>query len=314
MGNSPGTPETRADHDRRPGEELPTHSTTGDKARRSGLARKIIGGLALVFALAVVIDFTAAAYSEYRVSRSLRAGGELSADPEVTIHAFSFLAQALRSDYSNVEIKARADRRDIPGEIRVEATLNGVHLPVGDLVDGNMRSVPVDRVAGRMRIEPVELGRLFKVPDLQLTGPPADKSDGTGGSGGTGSTTQGAYILTGTIPVGSETSAGDSTGTGNDKVSVSVKVNLLLDGDQVRIVATDLYREKAPDTATITSTTQQRPELDKDAVLARFTRTIDTKDLPFGVHPTKVQALGGNIIVEGEGENMTIDMNRFARP
>ncbi|WP_280259104.1 LmeA family phospholipid-binding protein [Nocardia wallacei] len=313
MGNSPGTPEARAPQDRRPGEELPPRSTAGAKARGAGRKRRVIGGLVLVVALAVIADFTAAAYSEYRVSRSLRAGGELSADPEVTIHGFPYLGQALRSDYHNVEIRAHADRRDIPGEILVEATLNGVHLPAGDLIDGRMRSVPVDRVAGRMRIEPVELGRLFKIPDLQLTGPPADKSDGTGGSGGTGSTTQGAYILTGTIPAGSETSTSDSTDSDKDKVSVSVKVNLLLDGDQVRIVATDLYREKSADTTAITTTTQ-RPELDKAAVLARFTRTIDTKDLPFGVPPTKVEALGGNIIVEGEGENMTIDMNRFARP
>ncbi|WP_280261207.1 LmeA family phospholipid-binding protein [Nocardia wallacei] len=309
MSNSPGTSDARAARDRRSGEEFSTHA---EVPRRGGAARRVIIGVLLLVALAVVVDFTAAAYSEYRVSRSLRAGGDLSADPEVTIHGFPYLAQALRGEYHNVDIRARADRPDIPGEILVETTLNGVRLPMGDLIDGNMRSVPVDRVAGRMRIEPVELGRLFNIPDLQLTGPPADKSDGTGGSGGTGSTTQGAYILTGTIPVGTDSTASDSTTTDSDKVSVSVKVNLLLDGDQVRIVATDLYRDKSD--TTISTTTTTRPDLDKAAVLARFTRTIDTRDLPFGVHPTKVQALGGNIIVEGEGENMTIDMDRFARP
>ncbi|GAB2715551.1 LmeA family phospholipid-binding protein [Nocardia thraciensis] len=293
------------------GEEFSTHSAIGERSWRGGAARKVVIGVLLVVALAVVVDFTAAAYSEYRVSRSLRAGGDLRADPEVTIHGFPYLAQALRGEYRNVVIRARADRPDIPGEIMVETTLNGVHLPMGDLIDGNMRSVPVDRVAGRMRIEPVELGRLFNIPDLQLTGPPADKSDGTGGSGGTGSTTQGAYILTGTIPVGADSTASDSTTTDSDKVSVAVKVNLLLDGDQVRIIATDLYRDKSDTTI---STTTTRADLDKVAVLARFTRTIDTRDLPFGVHPTKVEALGGNIIVEGEGENMTIDMDRFARP
>ncbi|MGV9680386.1 LmeA family phospholipid-binding protein [Nocardia sp. NPDC003482] len=264
--------------------------------------RKVIVGVLLVLALAVVADFTAAAYTEYRVSRALRAGGDLSADPEVTIHGFPFTVQSWRGDYRNVEIRARANHPEIPGEILVEATLNGVHIPVDDLVGGNLRAVPVDRVAGRMRIDSLELGRLLNIPNLSLTGPPADKSDGTGGSGGTGMTTQGnTYLLTGTIALGPEA---------RSTARVSVKVNLLLDGDQVRVVATDIYRGEEADT---TTAALNSPDLDKTAVLARFTRTIDTRDLPFGVHPTKVQALGGDIIVEGEGEDMTIDMNRFAR-
>ncbi|MCM6772985.1 LmeA family phospholipid-binding protein [Nocardia sp. CDC159] len=263
--------------------------------------RKVIVGVLLVAALAVVADFTAAAYTEYRVSRALRAGGDLSADPEVTIHGFPFVVQAWRGDYRNVEIRARANHPEIPGEILVESTLEGVRIPIDDLVDGKLRAVPVDRVAGRMRIDSLELGRLLNIPNLSLTGPPADKSDGTGGSGGTGMTTQGnTYLLSGTIQVGPES---------RSTTRVSVKVNLLLDGDQVRVVATDIYRGNETDT----TPASLGPDLDKAAVLARFTRTIDTRDLPFGVHPTKVQALGGDIIVEGEGRNMTLEMNRFAR-
>ncbi|WP_067886841.1 LmeA family phospholipid-binding protein [Nocardia vaccinii] len=264
--------------------------------------RRLVLGLLLLVAVAVVVDFTAAAYSEYRVSRSLRAGGELSADPDVTIHGFPFVLQAWHGDFRNVEIQASANRPDIPGQILVEATLNGVHLPAHALLDGDTRSVPVDRVAGRMRIEPVELGRLFNIPDLDMRGPPADKSDGTGGSGGSGVTTQGALILSGTIPLGPEPRSTER---------VSVKADLTLDGDQVRIVATDLYHG---DETTTTNSVELSPDLDKTAVLARFSRTIDTRDLPFGVHPTSVKALGGNIIVEGEGDNMTIDMDRFAQP
>ncbi|MBF6332597.1 LmeA family phospholipid-binding protein [Nocardia transvalensis] len=265
--------------------------------------RKVIVGLLLVVGLAVVADFTAAAYSEYRVSRALRAGGELSADPEVTIHGFPFVAQAWRGDYRNVEIRARVNRPDIPGEILAEATLSGVHLPSRNLIDAKMQTVPVNQVKGRMIIDSIELGRLMNIPNLSLVGPPADKSDGTGGSGGTGMTTQGnTYLLSGTIMVSPET---------RSTARVSVKVNLLLDGDQVRIVATDIYRGEGDATTTAAAYEQ---DLDKTAILARFSRTIDTKDLPFGVHPTKVQAIGGDIIVEGEGEDMTIEMDRFARP
>ncbi|MBO0856275.1 MAG: DUF2993 domain-containing protein [Nocardia sp.] len=267
--------------------------------------RKLIVGLLLVVAIAVVVDFTAAAYSEYRVSRSLRAGGELTADPEVTIHGFPFLSQTAHGIYRNVEIRARANRPDIPGEILVEATLNGVHLSMHDLVDKDMHAVSVDRVDGRMRIEPVELGRLFNIPDLQVVTRPADKSDGTGGSGGSGMTTQGGLVLTGSIQPGPESRTTNR---------VSVKADLFLDGDRIKLVATDLYHGGVDSNAPTTSTSELDPELDKPAVLARFTRTVDTKDLPFGLVPKKVQAIGGNIVVEGSGENIRIDMDRFARP
>ncbi|NKY53126.1 LmeA family phospholipid-binding protein [Nocardia vermiculata] len=267
--------------------------------------RKLIVGLLSVVAIAVVVDFTAAAYSEYRVSRSLRAGGELSADPEVTIHGFPFLIQAAQGNYRDIEVQARANRPDIPGEILVESTLNGVHLSTRNLIDNQMRSVMVDRVAGRMRIEPVELGRLFNIPDLEVVTRPADKSDGTGGSGGSGMTTEGALVLTGSIRLGPENRSTDR---------ISVKADLFLDGDQIKLVATDLYHGGVDTTAPVTTASELGPDLDKAAVLARFTRTIDTRDLPFGVPPKKVQAVGGNIVVEGEGENIRIDMDRFARP
>lgn len=302
MGNPTETPGTRPAPDLSAEESGAPLAEEVRVSMRAVVVRKVVLGLLLLVAIAVVVDFTATAYSEYRVSRSLRAGGELSADPDVTMHGFPFVLQAWHGDFRNVEIQASANRPDIPGQILVEATLNGVHLPARALLDGDTRAVSVDRVAGRMRIEPVELGRLFNIPDLDMRGPPADKSDGTGGSGGSGVTTQGALILSGTIPLGPEPRSTER---------VSVKADLMLDGDQVRIVATDLYHG---DETTTTNSVELSPDLDKTAVLARFTRTIDTRDLPFGVHPTSVKALGGNIIVEGEGDNMTIDMDRFAQP
>jgi hypothetical protein len=270
--------------------------------------RKLIIGLLCLAGLAVVIDFGAAAYSEYRVSRTLREGADLIADPEVTIHGFPFLTQAFDGRLESVDIRARIVRPDIPGEVSAEATLTGVHLPLHDLVDGSVRHVPVERVEGRMRLEPTELGRLFNIPDLQVHSPAADKSDGSGGSGGSGMTTAGVLVLTGTLPGAPASSGGPRTPLGGDKVSV--QADLLLDGDQVRIVATGFYRGTGAD-ATPTAVI---PEADRPAVLAQFTRTIDTKELPFGVRPTKVSPQGGQIWIEGKGENVMIDLDRLQRP
>ncbi|MBL1077606.1 DUF2993 domain-containing protein [Nocardia sp. 2] len=289
--------------------------------------RRLIIGLLCLAGLAVVLDFGVAAYSEYRVSRLLRTGSDLKADPEVTFHESvlsPFVSQAADGEYEKVKIRARAVQADIPGDITIEADLYGVRLPVGDLVDGAVNSVPVDEVQATMRIEPVEMGQLFKIPDLQVLGPPADKSDGSGGSGGSGITSTplkpGLIRLVGTIPPVTEndnTATASSSSNAPKKKVVSVLAELRLDGDQVHIIATDIYRDTTSTPAAVVPEAEKAeevPEADKATVLAYFTRTIDTRALPFGIQPTKVRALGGQIIVEGTAKNVTLDLDRLQQP
>ncbi|AYF73343.1 DUF2993 domain-containing protein [Nocardia yunnanensis] len=282
--------------------------------------RRLLIGLLCLAGLAVLLDFGVAAYSEYRVSRLLRTGSDLSADPEITFHesiGHPFVIQAIDGAYGSVDVRARALRPDIPGQITVEANLRGVHLSMRNLIDGNVSRVPVDEVHAGLRIEPAELGRIFKIPGLQVFGPPADKSDGSGGSGGTGVTTTGAIILEGTVPVTPDADAAtfpDPVADGGQKVTtkpVHVLADLRLEGNQVRVTATAIAgRDLQGDTATEIET-PVIPEQDRAAVLARFTRTIDIKNMPFGITPTKVQAIGGQIVVEGTQRNATVDLDRL---
>ncbi|MTE11295.1 LmeA family phospholipid-binding protein [Nocardia aurantiaca] len=287
--------------------------------------RRLLIGLLCLAGLTVLLDFGVAAYTEYRVSRLLRTGSDLSADPEITIHESlrrPFVAQALDGEYGNIDMRARAMRPDIPGQITVEANLKGVHLSMRNLIDGEVGQVPVDEVQARMRIEPTELGRLFKIPDLQVFGPPTDKSDGSGGSGGTGMTTAGAIILEGTVPIGpdAETAAvTDPRGDGGVKITkkkVHVLADLRLEGDEVRITATAISgRDLQADTDSVLPDQDRTviAEQDRPAVLARFTHTIDTKNMPFGLTPGKVEASGGQIVVEGVGRNVTVDLDRLQK-
>lgn len=257
--------------------------------------RKLIIGLVSLLALALVIDFGVAAYSEYRVSRAIREGGDLTSDPQVTIHGFPFLTQAAEGKYQNVEVRAQDVPNDYVGSTTIEANLRGVSIPLSDLADGSVQTVPVDKLDGRVRIEATDLGRFLGIVDLQVSAPPADKSDGTGGSGGSGKTTNGGVVLTGTVPVGPV------------ETEVSVQADLILDGDRVSIVATDFYfgPEGSAD-FTI-------PDFAKSAVLGLFTKTIDRQTLPFGVLPTDVYAEGSQIVIEGSAENVTIDLDQIEK-
>ena len=271
----------------------PTHARavghTGRSVTMVGV-RKLFYGLVLVVTLAVLADFGAATWAEYRVSRTLREGGELDADPAVTVHGFPFLLQVQRGRYENVEIVADGVHTEALGDITVEANLIGAHAAASSLFDGSLRTVPVDVLFGRVMIDATELGQLYGIPDLQVSAPPASRSDGTGGSGGSGRTTAGAVVLTGTVPVGPLSA------------TVSVQADLILDGDRVHIVASDLYfgpEGQAEFTV---------PDALKPTVLGLFTTVIEPQDLPFGVLPTSVEARGSRIVIEGEAHDVTIDI------
>ncbi|CAM2924305.1 LmeA family phospholipid-binding protein [Prescottella defluvii] len=262
-------------------------------AGKNDEVRKLIIGLVCLVGLVVVVDFGAAAYSEYRVSRALREGGSLTADPEVTIHGFPFLTQAWNGKYDNVEVRAREVPNDMIGEVTIEATLNGVSVPASALLDGTVRTVPVDHLDGRMMIDATDLGQFLGIPDLQVSAPPADKSDGTGGSGGSGSPTAGGIVLTGTVPVGPL------------QTSVSVQADLVLRGEQLLIVATDFYfGPEGEADFTVPAPLRQ-------TVLDLFTKTIDPQSLPFGVMPTEVYAQGSQIVIEGSGDNVVVDLDEL---
>lgn len=253
--------------------------------------RKVLIALACLVGVAVIADFGAAAYTEYRISRALRDGADLRADPEVTVRGFPFLTQAYSGKYRDVDIRARGLRADIVGEIIIEVTLQGARLPISSVIDGNVAQVPVDRVDGRMTLEATELGQLFGIPDLKVSAAPADKSDGTGGSGGSGlTTTAGAIVLAGTVTVGTT------------RKEASVQAELRLEGRRVQVVATQL----APGTKLEPGAVVDRP-----AILAQFTKTIDTNQMPFGMQPTKASAQGSRIVIEATGTNAVIDLDQL---
>lgn len=265
-----------------------------DGLGNNDVVRKLIIGLVCLVGLVVVVDFGAAAYSEFRVSRALREGGSLNADPEVTIHGFPFVTQAWNGKYENIEIRAQQVEADMIGEVTIEATLNGVSVPPSALIDGSVHTVPVDHLEGRMKIDATDLGKFLGIPDLQVSAPPASKSDGTGGSGGSGSTTDdGGIVLTGTVPVGPL------------QTSVSVQADLVLRGEQLMIVATDFNFDPTGESEfTVPAPLRQQ-------VLDRFTKTIDPQSLPFGIMPTDVYAQGSQIVIEGSGDDLTINLDEL---
>lgn len=242
--------------------------------------RRLLVSLALLVGLVVLADFGAAAYAEYRVSRELRTELSLSADPDVRIDGFPFLTQAAAGDYRSVDVRAVGVAVPDFGDVTVEATLRGVHLPPSQVVSGSVTDVTADSVEGRVRIGATELGAKIGVPDLVVSTPPRP-------AGSPEDAPQTQVVLTGTVSL-----LGVSE-------KLSVDAGLTLRDGSVVVTANGL--DLGAD-----SGTSSLAESVVDALLSRLSVTIDPSTIPFGVVPTSVRAEGAEIVVEGTATDVVI--------
>src|ERR1700722_20553850 len=98
------------------------------------MRRVLIGVIAAAVAViavsvvAVVVDFGASIYAEYRLSTNVRKAANLGSDPFVAILAFPFIPQAMSGHYNELEIKANGTDHPMTGKATLEATMHSIDL------------------------------------------------------------------------------------------------------------------------------------------------------------------------------------------
>ena len=245
--------------------------------------RRLVAAVVVLVGVALLADFGAAAYAEQRVSRQLRTSLSLGADPDVRINGFPFLTQAAAGDYRSVDVRASAVPVDRFGEVTVEATLRGVHVPASAVLSGDVGVVVADSVQARVRIGATDLGRHLGVPDLEVSEPPA--APGPAPATPAPRTT---VVLTGTVDVLGRPA----------RVSVDATLSLSA-GGAVAVTATRLDPGASGGAPSLV-------ESAVGALLARLSVTLDPSAVPFGITPTVVRAEGSEIVVQGTGSDVTV--------
>ena len=247
-------------------------------------------GLILV---AVLADYGTAAYAEYRVSKQVRHELSLNTDPDVRITGFPFLAQVAKGNLSQVNVRAVSVPMADLGNVTLESTLHNAKVSASQIFGGSLDQIVVGELDSRIRIDDTQLGQLIGISDLKVSAPVADPTLGTSG-GVAYRVPKSGIVLTGTVKLG-----------GVLKQHVSVNADLALQGKQVRIIATGFAHEGQSDKSLALA-----PPL-SEIVMQKFSLTIDSDYLPYGVAPTTVHAEGADIVVEGKGTNVVL--NRSAR-
>lgn len=131
--------------------------------------RKLLVGLLVVVVLVAVADRVAAAYANRRLAAQIRTELELQEQPTVRVRGIPFLTQALGGNYDDVRVQIPDFDSGPLQNIVVDARLQGVRAPLGDVLGGRIDSVPVDRITGDLTISYADLARASGIAGLRIT-------------------------------------------------------------------------------------------------------------------------------------------------
>ena len=252
--------------------------------------------LVAVLALgAIGFDYGTSIYAEYRLSSSVRKAAKLGSDPFVAIVAFPFIPQAMRGNYSQVEIKANAVDHSMTGRATLEATMYSVDLAQASWLISPDAKLWVSKLESRIIVDSTHLGRFMGISDLMVEAPPKETNTSTGGVTASGISDSHGLVFTGTPK-----SAGFDR-----RVSVSVDLSIAPD-DPATLVFTPTGVLTGSDTAN-----QTVPADKRDAVLRAFSGRLPDQRLPFGVAPTTEGARGSDVIIEGITRGVTVTLQGF---
>lgn len=260
----------------------------GNRKRR--LPRVLIA-LVVVLGVLVAADFGFRWFAEHKVSEQLHAQLHGKKQPKVNVHGFPFSTQALGGDYRNITVRASG----VPAtktvrELGFHLNLRHVHAPLGKLISGELKRVPVDAVDGRVSIKDSDIARMLHLPNIRL-GPASIKSvladeqghpDGDTEHG----TRAGFRLQSSTSILGKPT-----------KVTVfglvSVAHGHLAAAPKRLEISNSVIDTSLPKSLT-------------SRVLDRFVFEVDPDTLPFSVQPERVRVSKGTFSVNGRARNVVL--------
>ncbi|MGH3828480.1 MAG: LmeA family phospholipid-binding protein [Pseudonocardiaceae bacterium] len=255
--------------------------------------RKVITAVLVIVALLVAADFGATAVAEHAVATRLRQRLGLPSDPSVRINGFPFLTQAVAGRYGSIDVRASGVSVDQLHDLDVEATLYDVDAPLHEMISGNLQSVRVGRVDGRVRVKDADLGRAIGIDDLQIQQPSEQEikelsPPGTPAPENGVPSDRAPIRLVATINV---------AGQPIEVIGLGV---IELIGGVVRITTRDvrLSRDGGAEAGL--------PSGIRQTVLKTLSTDVTPGGLPFAVTPTKVWVRTGSVVVAGTATDVTL--------
>jgi hypothetical protein len=129
--------------------------------------------VAVLLGIGLLADRAVERWAEGYVADQLTEQAGLAGTPEVDVRGFPFLTQALDGTYEDVRISLTADELGQPAGTAADVRLRGVHIPLSNVLSGDVQEVPVDRVDGTATLS-------YELLSQQLGGDSTLARDGDG--------------------------------------------------------------------------------------------------------------------------------------
>lgn len=103
----------------------------------------------VLLGLLVAADRIGVVVAEDQVAAQIAERGQLTGEPEVDITGFPFLTQAVAGRYEDVQLSLTAAQLGLPDGGSAVVSLQGVQVPLSDVIGGDVAEIPVERIEGR---------------------------------------------------------------------------------------------------------------------------------------------------------------------
>jgi hypothetical protein len=130
--------------------------------------RKLAVALVVVLGLLIAADRIGVVVADRVLAGQIRDQLALDETPDVSIRGVPFLTQAVRGKYSDVRVTIPDVDAGALQNVVVDARLQGVRVPPGDVLRRQVDEVPVDRITGDLSIGFDELARASGISNLRI--------------------------------------------------------------------------------------------------------------------------------------------------
>ncbi|WP_081438340.1 DUF2993 domain-containing protein [Pseudofrankia asymbiotica] len=231
--------------------------------------RITVGVVVVLLVLLFIGDRVAVRVVSGQIATEAQRSQNLPTKPSVSIGGVLFLPQVVRGDYRDIDIDVRGSVQNGLRVDRVRSHLDGVHIPLSDIIGGDVKKIPVDRLDADVEVTYTDLNAYLAAQGMKLTVAPAGSAIRIGGTANVFGTD---YPVEGTASIGVEPAAFTIT-----------------------------PRELAQ------SVTSVLPPEWHDQIIKLLTVRIPVEGLPFNLKLTAVDVLPDRMRFSAAGEHVILD-------
>lgn len=239
--------------------------------------KRLLIFVAILAGLLALADRGLAVVAGNATAHQIRLHEGLREDPDVTFRGFPFLTQAVRGEFQRVDVTVRDLEREGLVVDRIDATLEGVQVDIGDALQGRVSAVPVEQGDATLRLTYGDLTSYLsrKPGNIRVV-----VRDG-----------RPFVVSTFGVPGVGQVDVEGTPTVRTTATSVRVTVS------RVRVVA---------GTASLTASLAA-------SAAARASFTIPLEELPFGIEVTGARLTDAGIEVDATAEGLVIDVKDNVR-